>query len=73
MKITITAHMLCDLCGGKFTLEACEKLCDLYEEIETAPAIGDVMCLFGEIPGEEVEDGDDVVAMLDNGNALIEY
>lgn len=73
MKITITAHMLCDLCGGKFTLEACEKLCDLYEESETAPAIGDVMCLFGEIPAEDVEDGDDVVAMLDNGNALIAH
>lgn len=73
MKITITAMMLCDLCGGKFTLEACEKLCDLYEEGETAPAIGDVMCLFGEIPGEDVEDGDDVIAMLDNGNALIAH
>ena len=24
MKITITAIMLCDLLGGKFTLEACE-------------------------------------------------
>ena len=29
MKITITAMMLCDLLGGKFTLEACEALCDL--------------------------------------------
>lgn len=40
MKITITAMMLCDLCGGKFTLEACEKLCELYEESECAPCYG---------------------------------
>ena len=73
MTITITASMLCDLTGGKFTHEACEAICELYESSNRAPAIGDIMCCYGEIPGEAVEDGDSVVVMLENGNALIEH
>ena len=71
MKITITAIMLCDLLGGKFTLEACEKLCELYEESETAPAIGDIACSYSEIRADWVEDDDDIIARLNNGNVLI--
>lgn len=75
MKITITPMMLCDLCGGKFTLEACEALCDWFEEIgdrDFAPSIGDICVSFSEIPADDVEiDYDNLITTLNNGNALI--
>ena len=76
MKITITAMMLCDLCGGKFTLEACEALCDWFEETadrDFAPAIGDICVSYTEIDADCVEEDDEerVIARLNNGNALI--
>ena len=76
MKITITAIMLCDLLGGKFTLEACEALCDWFED-ETdssfAPAIGDIACSFSEMPADwaDEEDEENIIARLDNGNVLV--
>lgn len=73
MTITITSSMLCELTGGKFTHEACEAICELYESTGGAPAIGDIMCCYGELPAEDVEDGDNIVAMLDNGNVLIAH
>lgn len=73
MTITITSSMLCELTGGKFTHEACEVICELYEDSNRAPAIGDIMCCYGEISAKDVEDEDNVVAMLDNGNALIAH
>lgn len=76
MKITITAHMLCDLCGGKFTLEACEALCDWFEDVTTndfAPAIGDIACSYSEMPASymDEEDEENIIARLDNGNVLV--
>ena len=76
MKITITAMMLCDLLGGKFTLEACEALCDWFEDVATndfAPAIGDIACSYSEMPADWVEDDDEenVIAWLNNGNVLV--
>lgn len=76
MKITITAMMLCDLLGGKFTLEACEALCDYFEDIATndfAPAIGDIACSYSEMPADWVdeEDEENIIATLDNGNVLV--
>lgn len=76
MKITITAIMLCDLLGGKFTLEACEALCDYFEDAATndfAPAIGDIACSYSEMSADWVEDDDEenVIARLENGNVLI--
>lgn len=76
MRITITAIMLCDLLGGKFTLEACEALCDWYEDVEDnsyAPAIGDLACSFSEIRAEDAdeEDEENIIARLSNGNVLI--
>ena len=76
MKITITAIMLCDLPGGKFTLEACEALCDWFEDVATndfAPAIGDIACSYSEMPADWVdeEDEENIIARLDNGNVLI--
>ena len=73
MKITITAMMLCDLLGGKFTLEACEALCDYFEDIATndfAPAIGDIACSYSEMPADYADDDDYIIATLDNGNVL---
>ena len=76
MKITITAHMLCDLCGGKFTLEACEALCSWFEEIgdrDFAPAIGDICVSYSELDASWVEEDDEerIIARLNNGNVLI--
>ena len=76
MKITITANMLCDLLGGKFTLEACEALCDWFEDVADnsfAPAIGDIACSFSEMPADWVEDDDEenIIARLNNGNVLM--
>ena len=74
MKITITAMMLCELLGGKMTLEACEALCNYFEDIASndfAPAIGDISCSYGEIPADWVDDDTTVISMLDNGNALV--
>lgn len=76
MKITITAHMLCDLCGGKFTLEACEALCDWFEETadrDFAPRIGDICVSYTEIGADDIEEDDEkcVIARLANGNVLM--
>lgn len=74
MKITITAMMLCELLGGKMTLEACEALRDHFEDVapnDFAPAIGDIACSYSEIPADWVDDDTTVIAMLDNGNALV--
>ena len=74
MKITITPEMLCELCGGKFTHEACEAICAYYEEFasETVPAIGDIMCCFVEMAVEDMEEDDCAIAVLPNGNAVCE-
>ena len=74
MKITITAYMLCELCGGKFTLEACEALCDLFEEsVDFAPAIGDICISYSEIGADDIDEDDEekVIAHLNNGNVLL--
>ena len=76
MKITITAAMLCDLLGGKFTYEACEALCDWFEDVADssfAPAIGDIACSFSEMPADFMDEDDEenVIARLDNGNVLV--
>ena len=76
MKITITAIMLCDLLGGKFTYEACEALCDWFEDVADssfAPAIGDIACSFSEMPADymDEEDEENIIARLENGNVLV--
>lgn len=76
MKITITAIMLCDLLGGKFTLEACEALCNHFEDVATndfAPAIGDIACSYSEMPADYMDEEDEknIIARLNNGNVLI--
>lgn len=76
MKITITAHMLCELCGGKFTLEACEALCDWFAEIcddSFAPYVGDICVSYSEIGADAIDEVDEerIIAHLDNGNVLL--
>lgn len=76
MKITITSMMLCDLCGGKFTCEACEALCSWFEQIadrDFAPAIGDICISYSELRAEDVDEDDEekIIAHLNNGNVLI--
>ena len=76
MKITITSMMLCELCGGKFTCEACEALCDWFEETadrDFAPAIGDICVSYSELRAEDIGDDDEekIIAHLNNGNVLI--
>ena len=75
MKITITAHMLCDLCGGKFTLEACEAICELYElwgDDEDVPYIGDIAISFAELEESDLDEDDEdrVVKQLTKGRVL---
>ena len=76
MKITITAHTLCELCGGKFTLEACEALYNWFEEIgdrNSAPAIGDICVSYSEVEADAIDEDDEekIIAHLDNGNVLL--
>ena len=76
MKITITSMMLCDLCGGKFTLEACEALCDWFEQTadsNAAPYIGDICISYSELRAEDIDEDDEekIIAHLDNGNVLL--
>lgn len=76
MKITVTPTMLCGLCGGKFTLEACEALCDWFEQTaarDFAPAIGDICVSYSELDASWVEEDDEekIIAHLNNGNVLI--
>lgn len=75
MKIKVTAAMLCDLCGGRFTYEACEAIETFYEEIggDATPTIGDICFSFSEIPADWKNDWneDNLLAMLDNGNVVI--
>ena len=76
MKITITSMMLCELCGGKFTYEACEALCDWFEQIadrDFAPAIGDICISYSELRAEDIDEDDKekIIAHLNNGNVLI--
>ena len=76
MKITITPAMLCDLLGGKFTHEACEAICDLFEECDpnAAPSIGDIAVSFGELPAEYMDEDDEtIIAHLPCGNVLFTY
>ena len=76
MKITITAHMLCELCGGKFTFEACEALGNWFEEIadrDFAPALGDICVSYSEVSASAIDEDDEerIIAHLDNGNVLL--
>ena len=73
MTITITAPTLHALTGRKFSLAACEAICELYESCGGAPYIGDVVCCYCELPAASVEEGDQVVATLSNGNVLIAH
>lgn len=76
MKITITAGLLCELCGGKFTFEACEALCDYFDEMfgdSFAPALGDIFVSYSEIGAEDIDEDDEekIIIRLDNGNVLL--
>ena len=76
MKITITPEMLCELCGGKFTHEACEALCNRFDETadrDFAPAIGDICVSYSEIDADWLEEDDEerIIARLNNGNVVL--
>ena len=76
MKITIIAEMLCELCGGKFTLEACRAICDFFAEVcddSFAPAIGDICVSYSEIDADAIDEDDEekIIAHLENGNVLL--
>lgn len=76
MKITITSMMLCELCGGKFTYEACKALCNQFEETADrnfAPTIGDICVSYSEIGADAIDEDNEekVIAYLNNGNVLL--
>ena len=74
INIRVTPSMLCDLCGGRFTLEACEALCEYLSEIDdTDYYIGDLIVSFAEIGEEDADDYEEdyIVAHLSNGNCVV--
>lgn len=78
LNIAITSSMLCDLLQGQMSYCACDALVDWLEEAQEAdrdfvPTIGDIAISYTEIPAENVEEGDCVIAELNNGNALIAH
>lgn len=77
LNISITASMLCDLLNGHMTYTACEALADYLSELQESchdfvPTIGDIAISFCETSADEVEEGDNVLIELDNGNVIIE-
>lgn len=75
INIKVTSSMLCDLCGGRFTYEACEAICNYLEDCDCDEPmmIGDICISFSEIPADWTDeyDEDTLVATLDNGNVLV--
>lgn len=76
MKIMITPMMLCDLLGGKFTLEACEAICEFYElwgDDEDVPYIGDIAIYFAELEEGDIDEDDEdrVIQRLSKGRVLV--
>lgn len=75
INLKVTSSMLCDLCGGHFTLDACEAICNYFDECGCYEImmVGDICISFAEIPAEWTDeyDEDTLVATLDNGNVLI--
>lgn len=75
MTITITPGMLCCLTDNKFSFEACEAICEYFDECgdDTAPYIGDIIIGFYEADEDELGDfdEDEILTILSNGKALV--
>ena len=76
MKIMITPMMLCDMLGGRYTLEACEAICEYYElwdDGEDTPYIGDIAISFAELDAEDIDEDDEnrIVKRLSKGRVLV--
>lgn len=76
MKIMITPMMLCDLLGGRYSLEACEAICEYYElweDNENVPYIGDIAISFAELDAEDIDEDDEdrIVKHLSKGRVLV--
>lgn len=76
MKIMITPMMLCDMLGGRYTLEACEAICEYYElwdDGEDTPYIGDIAISFAELDAEDLDEDDEnrIVKRLSKGRVLV--
>ena len=75
INVSVTPMMLATLCGGHFTLEACGAICDYIEECSADEVfdIGDIVISFSEIPIEWINEynEDQVIAVLNNGNAVV--
>lgn len=75
INLKVTSSMLCDLCGGRFTYEACEAICNYFDECgcDEPMMIGDICISFSEIPASWVDEynEENLIAPLANGNVLI--
>lgn len=75
INVTITSETLCDLLHGAFTYDACEAICNYFEEVgvDSPMMIGDICYSFAEIPSawEDEYDSENLIAILKNGNVLI--
>lgn len=76
MKITITPTMLCTMLGGRYSLEACEAICEYYElwgDDDNVPCIGDVAIAFAELEEKDLDEDDEIniVKRLSKGRVLV--
>ena len=76
MKILITPMMLCDLLGGRYSLEACEAICEFYDlwgDDENVPYIGDVAIAFAEVDEKDLDEDDEIriIKRLSKGRVLV--
>lgn len=75
INIRITAETLTTLLAPRFTITACERICELLEEAGEAESwlLGDIAISFTEMPREWVDELDEDTAWwdLENGNILV--
>lgn len=77
INVSITPYTLCDLCGGRFTLEACEAIGEYLNEVGNGFifSVGDICVSFGEMRESDMDEDDEerVIAHLSNGNAVVTW
>ena len=76
MKIMITPMMLCTMLGDRYSLEACEAICEYYElwgDDDDVPHIGDVAISFAEVEEKDLDEDDEIriVKRLSKGRVLV--
>lgn len=75
INIRITAETLATLLAPKFTIAACERICELLEKADKAESwlLGDIAISFTEMPRKWADELDEETPWwdLENGNILV--